>query len=64
MEESDLALSEVLEPQFGKLGLASTSAAGLGKVDDAEDYASEAAVVAGVEGEPEVAVVAILLAVV
>jgi hypothetical protein len=55
-----------LEPQFGKLGLAPTSAAaaGLGKVDDTEGYSSEAAVVAGVEDEPEVAAVAILLAVV
>ncbi len=53
-----------MEPQSGKLGLASTSAVGFGKVGDAEGYASEAAVVAGVEGEPEVAAVAILLAVV
>jgi hypothetical protein len=48
-----------LEPQFGKLGLASTSAVGLGKVGDAEDNASEVVVVAEVEGELEVAVVAI-----
>ncbi len=59
MEELGLALSEVLEPQFGKLGLASASVVGLGEVDGAEGYAFEVAVVAGVEGEPEVAVVAI-----
>ena len=53
-----------MEPQFGKLGLASTFVVGPGEVGDAEDNASEAAVVAGVEGEPEVAAVAILLAVV
>jgi hypothetical protein len=44
--------------------LASTSVVGLEEVDDAEGYASEAAVVAGVGGEPEVVVVAILSAVV
>jgi hypothetical protein len=53
-----------LEPQSGKLGLASTSAVGFGKVDGVEGYEFEAAVVAGVEDEPEVAAVAILLAVV
>jgi hypothetical protein len=48
-----------LEPQSGKLGLASTSAVEFGEVGDAEDNASEAVVVAEVEGELEVVVVAI-----
>jgi hypothetical protein len=48
-----------LEPQFGRLGLASTFVVGPGEVGDAEDNASEAVVVAEVEGELEVAVVAI-----
>ncbi len=48
-----------MEPQVGKPGLASTSVVGLEEVDDAEGYAFEVAVVAEVEGEPEVAVVAI-----
>ncbi len=53
-----------MEPQVGKLGLASTSVVGFGKVDDVEGYEFEVAVVVGVEDELEVAVVAILLAVV